>query len=101
MCGTMVRQQWHTFHKHQRLNRSRDEHEAIMQAIAEGNGEMASRRMRAHMLNAATSLSRVIETNKPVCPLRNRAVVLIMSQGHHQLVAGRLAYAGILFEERA
>ncbi len=49
----------------ERLSRSRDEHEAIMQAIAEGDGEMASRRMRAHMLNAATSLSRFIEANKP------------------------------------
>ncbi len=49
----------------ERLSRSRDEHEAIMQAIAEGDGEMASRRMRAHMLNATTSLSRFIEANKP------------------------------------
>jgi DNA-binding GntR family transcriptional regulator len=49
----------------ERLRRSRDEHEAIMQAIAEGDGEMASRRMRAHMLNAATSLRRFIEANKP------------------------------------
>ncbi|MCW1407277.1 GntR family transcriptional regulator [Rhizobium sp. 1AS11] len=49
----------------ERLRRSRDEHEAIMQAIAEGDGEMASRRMRAHMLNAATSLSRFIDTKKP------------------------------------
>jgi DNA-binding GntR family transcriptional regulator len=36
-----------------------------MQAIAEGDGAMASRRMRAHMLNAATSLRRFIEANKP------------------------------------
>lgn len=49
----------------ERLRRSRDEHEAIMQAIAEGDGEMASRRMRAHMLNAATSLRRFIEAGKP------------------------------------
>ncbi|MDE1994127.1 MAG: GntR family transcriptional regulator [Rhizobiaceae bacterium] len=48
----------------ERLRRSRDEHEAIMQAIAEGDGEMASRRMRAHMLNAATALRRFIETSK-------------------------------------
>jgi DNA-binding GntR family transcriptional regulator len=48
----------------QRLDRSRAEHEAIMQAIAEGDGEMASRRMRAHMLNAATALRRFIEANK-------------------------------------
>lgn len=49
----------------ERLRRSRDEHEAIMQAIAEGDGEMASRRMRAHMLNAATALGRFIEASKP------------------------------------
>ena len=48
----------------QRLDRSWAEHEAIMQAIAEGDGEMASRRMRAHMLNAATALRRFIEANK-------------------------------------
>ncbi|MGV1790202.1 FCD domain-containing protein [Rhizobium lusitanum] len=48
----------------QRLDRSRAEHEAIMQAIAEGDGEMASRRMRAHMLNAATALRRFIEASK-------------------------------------
>lgn len=48
----------------QRLDRSRAEHDAIMQAIAEGDGEMASRRMRAHMLNAATALQRFIETSK-------------------------------------
>jgi DNA-binding GntR family transcriptional regulator len=47
-----------------RMRRSRDEHDAIMQAIAEGDGEMASRRMRAHMLNAATALRRFIEARK-------------------------------------
>jgi DNA-binding GntR family transcriptional regulator len=45
----------------ERIRRSREEHEAIMQAIAEGDGETAARRMRAHMLNAAVSLSRYIE----------------------------------------
>ncbi|PZM15056.1 GntR family transcriptional regulator [Rhizobium tubonense] len=49
----------------ERMRRSRDEHDAIMQAIAEGDGEMASRRMRAHMLNAATALRRFIEASKP------------------------------------
>ena len=49
----------------ERMGRSRDEHAAIMQAIAEGDGEMASRRMRAHMLNAATALRRFIEANQP------------------------------------
>ncbi|WP_454851689.1 GntR family transcriptional regulator [Rhizobium binxianense] len=48
----------------ERLRRSRDEHDAIMQAIAEGDGEMASRRMRAHMLNAATALRRFIEASR-------------------------------------
>jgi len=47
----------------ERLRRSRDEHDAIMQAIAEGDGEAASRRMRAHMLNAATALRRYIEAH--------------------------------------
>jgi DNA-binding GntR family transcriptional regulator len=49
----------------ERMRRSRDEHEAIMQAIAEGDGEMASKRMRAHMLNAATALRRFIEASQP------------------------------------
>lgn len=44
-----------------RIRRSREEHEAIMQAIAEGDGETAARRMRAHMLNAATALGRYID----------------------------------------
>jgi DNA-binding GntR family transcriptional regulator len=44
-----------------RIRRSREEHEAIMQAIAEGDGETAARRMRAHMLNAAAALRRYIE----------------------------------------
>ncbi|WNV11785.1 GntR family transcriptional regulator [Tardiphaga sp. 709] len=44
-----------------RIRRSRDEHEAIMQAIAEGDGDAAARRMRAHMLNAASALKRYID----------------------------------------
>ncbi|WP_409190259.1 GntR family transcriptional regulator [Bradyrhizobium sp. RDM4] len=44
-----------------RIRRSRDEHEAIMQVIAEGDGETAARRMRAHMLNAAAALRRYID----------------------------------------
>ncbi|MGL9622961.1 GntR family transcriptional regulator [Bradyrhizobium sp. U531] len=44
-----------------RIHKSREEHEAIMQAIAEGDGDAASRRMRAHMLNAATALRRYID----------------------------------------
>ena len=43
-----------------RLARSRDEHEAILNAIAQGEGDEASRRMRAHMLNAASAIGRYI-----------------------------------------
>ncbi len=43
-----------------RLANSRAEHDAVMQAIAEGNGEEAGRRMRAHMLNAASALDSYI-----------------------------------------
>jgi len=43
-----------------RLARSREEHDAIMTAIAQGDGEEASRRMRAHMLNAASAIGRYI-----------------------------------------
>lgn len=45
----------------ERISRSREEHEFIMQAIAEGDGDTAARRMRAHMLNAATALRRYID----------------------------------------
>ena len=44
----------------ERIRRSREEHEAVMQAIAEGDGDTAARRMRAHMLNAAAALQRYI-----------------------------------------
>lgn len=44
-----------------RIRRSREEHDAIMQAIAEGDGDTAARRMRAHMLNAAAALRRYID----------------------------------------
>jgi DNA-binding GntR family transcriptional regulator len=43
-----------------RLVRSREEHEAILNAIAQGDGDEASRRMRAHMLNAASAIGRYI-----------------------------------------
>ena len=43
-----------------RLARSREEHEAILNAIAQGEGDEASRRMRAHMLNAASAIGRYI-----------------------------------------
>jgi DNA-binding GntR family transcriptional regulator len=45
-----------------RLARSREEHEAILNAIAQGEGDEASRRMRAHMLNAASAIGRYIST---------------------------------------
>jgi DNA-binding GntR family transcriptional regulator len=43
-----------------RMVRSWEEHDEVMQAIAEGDGELAARRMRAHMLNAASALDRYI-----------------------------------------
>jgi DNA-binding GntR family transcriptional regulator len=43
-----------------RIFRSRDEHNRLMQAISQGDGEEAARRMRAHMLNAASALDRYI-----------------------------------------
>jgi DNA-binding GntR family transcriptional regulator len=43
-----------------RLAKSRMEHDAVMRAIAEGNGDEAARRMRAHMLNAASALDSYI-----------------------------------------
>src|ERR1700730_13449051 len=43
-----------------RIVRSRDEHAAVMEAISQGDGEEAARRMRAHMLNAASALDRYI-----------------------------------------
>ncbi|MBD8907968.1 GntR family transcriptional regulator [Methylorubrum zatmanii] len=43
-----------------RILRSRAEHGEILQAIAEGDGDAAARRMRAHMLNAASALGRYV-----------------------------------------
>lgn len=43
-----------------RLANSRAEHDAVMRAIAQGDGEEAARRMRAHMLNAASALDSYI-----------------------------------------
>ena len=43
-----------------RLPRSREEHDSVMRAIAQGDGEEAARRMRAHMLNAASALDSYI-----------------------------------------
>ena len=46
-----------------RIRRSRDEHGEILEAMAEGDGETAARRMRAHMLRAAAALGRYIAEN--------------------------------------
>jgi len=43
-----------------RLSVSRAEHDAVMHAIAQGDGDEAARRMRAHMLNAASALDSYI-----------------------------------------
>ncbi len=43
-----------------RMLRSRSEHDGVMQAIAEGDAETASRRMRAHMLSAAAAFDAYI-----------------------------------------
>lgn len=40
-----------------RIRRSHLEHGEVLAAMAEGDGEAAARRMRAHMLNAASSLA--------------------------------------------
>lgn len=42
--------------QHGRLLRSRAEHDDLIRAINEGDGEAAARRMRAHMLTAARAL---------------------------------------------
>jgi DNA-binding GntR family transcriptional regulator len=43
-----------------RITRSRDEHDRVIAAIAECDGDRAAQLMRAHMLNAATALGRYI-----------------------------------------
>lgn len=43
-----------------RIAASHAEHGGILQALTEGDGEAASRRMRAHLLNAARALGRYI-----------------------------------------
>lgn len=49
-----------------RPQRSRDEHDGILEAMMEGDGETAARRMRAHMLNASFALeSYIARTAKP------------------------------------
>jgi DNA-binding GntR family transcriptional regulator len=41
--------------------RSRHEHDGILEAIMEGEGDTAARRMRAHMLNASFALESYID----------------------------------------
>jgi len=58
----MVRTRLNAFRRTQlrhgdRLVRSREEHGGVMEAIAQGDGDTAAKRMRAHMLNAATAIS--------------------------------------------
>lgn len=43
-----------------RLIRSRNEHDALMVAIARGDGEEAARLMRAHLLNASSALEQYL-----------------------------------------
>ena len=49
-----------------RLARSRTEHGAILAAMNEGDGETAARRMRAHMLSAASALALYASEHKAV-----------------------------------
>lgn len=49
-----------------RIHRSRDEHDGVIQAMAEGDGDKAAQRMRAHMLNAATALGSYIAAHANV-----------------------------------
>ncbi len=46
-----------------RIRRSHAEHGEILAAIAEGDGDGAARRMRAHMLNAASALGHYIDAH--------------------------------------
>ena len=43
-----------------RMTRSHEEHAGLMEAIAQGDGDTAARRMRAHMLNAAGAIDKYI-----------------------------------------
>ena len=43
-----------------RITRSHEEHGGVMEAIAQGDGDGAARRMRAHMLNAAGAIDKYI-----------------------------------------
>lgn len=50
--------------QHGRLNRSRAEHDDLIRAINEGDGETAARRMRAHMLTAARALDAYLKDHQ-------------------------------------
>jgi DNA-binding GntR family transcriptional regulator len=52
-----------------RIVRSRDEHDGVMEAISHGDGELAQW-MRAHMLNAASALDRYIAAHDGEAPGR-------------------------------
>ena len=60
-----IRMRLHAFRRTQlrhgnRVVASHAEHGGIVAAMAEGDGDLAARRMRAHMLNAASALGRYI-----------------------------------------
>ena len=55
------RAQFHTKH---RLHESHDEHAAILMQVLQGDGDMAARLMRAHMLNASAMLAEYLEAAK-------------------------------------
>jgi DNA-binding GntR family transcriptional regulator len=46
-----------------RIARSREEHDGVINAIAECDGELAARRMRSHILNAASAFSHYISNH--------------------------------------
>ena len=47
-----------------RLATSRQEHDDVMRAIAQGDGDGAARYMRAHMLNAASAMERYLSSHE-------------------------------------
>lgn len=60
-----VRARLHAFRRTQlrqgdRVVRSHDEHDAVLVAMAQGDGDAAARLMRAHMLNASAAFGRFI-----------------------------------------
>lgn len=47
-----------------RLERSRNEHDAIMVAVARGDGDEAASLMRAHLLNASSALEQFVQSSQ-------------------------------------